>query len=348
MTEETGASVGGSAVDTPAQDIGGELTIDQAVGLYVQPRKPDKTAESANDATAEQESPEGDADPVTDPGETQEAEAEKEPPIERPKSWSKDEDAEWQSLPRAMQQKIVARESERDKGTSRSQQEAAEARKAAEAARQLAEEARQQYLSRVPTLDDLQRMVNQGPFADIKSHEDKTNLLKTDPFRYLEWQDYQDTMGRLAAQAKEAQDLKAREEESKWAAHVQEQNAKLLESVPEKERGTIAKMRDDAPKFLMDKGFKDSELGELATGKTKLSIFDHRIQGLIRDSMKLQEILSAPKAVAAKPIPPVQKPGTSSAQTGDSQRIQALQSKFERDPTVENAMALRLARQRRA
>lgn len=297
----------------------------------------DSQAESAEPepaATAEPELAEqANADqPQADPGEVAEEaepEADKLPPIERPRSWAKDLDEEWNSYPREAQMRIAQREQERDTAIRRSQNEAAEARKAAQAQQAEAEKARQEYLNRIPSLEDLQRIVDNGPFADIKTLDDANKLAENDPFRYLQWDAYQKRLQGLAVQAKEAQELKARDESSRWMAHISEQNAKFEDTVPEAERATLAKMRDNAPKFLTDKGFSSDELNDLAAGKSRLSIYDHRIQALIRDGMKLQEILNAPKAVAAKPVPPVQRPGVAPQRGSSAQsEIQELQKQL--------------------
>jgi hypothetical protein len=49
-------------------------------------------------------------------------------PIERPRSWSKDDEDDWKALPRARQQKIAAREQARDLEMRRAQSEAGTAR----------------------------------------------------------------------------------------------------------------------------------------------------------------------------------------------------------------------------
>lgn len=350
------AGFAATADGTIAHNAGGsgELSImDAARSLSEARRKleagqnspPAESAEPKKAATAEPELAEqANADqPEADPSEVAESaepEAEKLPPIERPRSWAKELDEEWNSYPREAQEKIAKREQERDAAIRRSQNEAAEARKAAQAERDAAEKARQDYLNKVPSLEDLQRMVDNGPFADIKTLDDANKLAETDPFRYLQWDAYQKRLSGLAVQAKEAQELRTRDESSKWATHVQEENAKFEDSVPETERASLAKMRDNAPKFLTDNGFTQSELNELAAGKSKLSIYDARIQLLIRDSMKLNEILNAPKAVAAKPVPPVQRPGAASQRGSSAQsEIQALEKQL---ATASGMEAIRL------
>src|SRR5690348_12636323 len=91
----------------------------------------DLTADGADEATAEQElSGEDNAAPDEDQahGEDEGAdpEAEELPPIERPKSWAKEDQAEWDELPRSLQEKLAARESTREKAIRNGQNETAE------------------------------------------------------------------------------------------------------------------------------------------------------------------------------------------------------------------------------
>jgi hypothetical protein len=142
------------------------------------------TAERAKEATAETElPPEGDADPAEEPpiGEDEEAdpEAEKLPPIERPKSWTETEDAEWRATPRALQEKIVARELERDTAIRRAQNEAAEKLKGLTAKEQQAEQVRQQYEAKLPALMQALHNTNNTAFSDIKSQDDADLLAMT-------------------------------------------------------------------------------------------------------------------------------------------------------------------------
>jgi hypothetical protein len=57
--------------------------------------------------------------------------------------------------------------------------------------------------------------------------------------------------------------------------------------------------------------------------------------------VKLRDIQSAPKAIADKPLPPVQRPGTSKpAGSVVSERIQALEAKFNKTGSLKDAQAL--------
>lgn len=346
MTDQPSAPAGSDAA--PAYDLPADApeefsSVNDALNYLTSlDEKRKSTAESAEPATAENESPEGDADPVTDPGETEEVEAE-EPPIDRPKSWSKDEDAEWQSLPRTMQQKIVARELERDTGTVRSQQKAAEAAKAAEAKAVEADKARQQYEAKLPEVMQALQDANAQQYSDIRSMAD-VEKISNEIFRltnagdfiqagqlqaYLTgWNVHQQKMASVKAELDQANWRKSQETQKESRDRKIREHSLLIERAPEyADQGKLDAAQKAAAKLFRDKGFTDNELEALGNNPF---IDDHRFQLIVADALKYQAIQNAPKAVAAKPLPPVVRPGTSKPAGSDaSEREQALSRKPE-------------------
>src|SRR5690242_2255356 len=94
----------------PPADSQEALSIDAAMQLWNEPKKPEQEAESAEQpATAEKsEAKAEDANPETDPGETEEpkaAEPEAElSPIEPPRSWTKEAKDAFTKWPREAQE----------------------------------------------------------------------------------------------------------------------------------------------------------------------------------------------------------------------------------------------------
>lgn len=355
MSDEANAPVGGESapapvvVNTPAPDV----TFNSPTGAAKMlaelrwKRSKEQPAESAPEpATAEpQLSGEDNAAPPQEaPGETVEAEPAEVPPIEPPRSWTKEAKERWQTLPRETQEYLASREQERDREVRRSQNEAAEKSKAIEAERLKAEEARKEYEAKLPAL--MQALHDASPFADIKSMADVEKMQAEDPFRFQQFQVYQWKMQGAQAELQQAEQRKATEAQTQWAKHVQEEDAKAAELIPEladKDKGE--KLRNRVVKELFpDLGFNEGELADLASGKQKLSIYDHRVQRLLADSLKLRDIQNAPKAVVKPNLPPVQQPGTSKpAGSAQSEAIKALTQKLEQTGSLRDAQALRAA-----
>lgn len=335
MSEQSGAPAGSDAA--PAIDTTSELSISEAAAMleqYAEPPEKEQAADGADDATADPELSKDNSDPEKDPAEdAEDAEPEdKLPPIERPRSWTKDEDAEWQSLPRTMQQKIVAREQERDTGLRRSQNEAAEARKAIEAERQEVLKARQEAAAEASRAREILLREQQGTFADIKTTADVRVLAEQDPFRYLQWKAHQDDLQWAAFATQKAEQEKAQEKQGKRAEYEKAQNKQLLELLPEMaDPKKASELRERAvSKLTGDYGLTNDQLSRWLQDDIGHEILSNAgIQKLIADSLKLEEIQSAPKAVSAKPLPPVVRPGVArNAGAADSERIQALEKKL--------------------
>jgi hypothetical protein len=197
----------------------------------------------------------------------------------------------------------------------------------------------------------MQAMHESSPFADIKSMADVERMQAEDPFRFQQFQVYQWKMQGVQTELQQAEQRKATQEQTKWAEHVQAENARAAELIPEladKTKGP-ALINRVASELLPDLGFKDSELADLAAGKSKLSIYDHRIQRLLADSLQLRDIQKAKTSVAAKPVPPVQRPGTAKpAGNAASEQIQALTRKLEQTGDLKVAQQLRALQARRA
>jgi len=338
MSDETGEIPAGEALSYPTADSS-PMSVEDAARSLTDARakafaKLNQPAESAPEATAEPElAVEANAAPQEEAHGEEQSEAEPEalPPIDPPSSWTKAEKERFQSLPRETQEYLHTREQERDRDFRRSQNEIAEQRKAFEAQREAAEKARQQYEAQLPALMQELQNAQQNTFADIKTVDDVTRLANEDPFRYLQWQAHQTKLQAVNAENERARTAKEQAEQAKWAEHVQKENTLAAEFIPEladKDKGFKLTQRV-ANELLPDLGFKDSELTALANGKDKLSIYDHRIQRLFADAIKLRDIQSATKAVAAKPVPAVQRPGQAKpANTTSLAQIQALEKQL--------------------
>jgi hypothetical protein len=359
MTTETGAP----AVDAaPAADVAPpaitqeSLSVSDAARLLASSRgrKEEQPAESAEPqaATAEQESPpQGDdadqleAVPSEDADATEPAE---EPSIEPPRSWTKEAKERWAALPRETQEYLANREQERDREVRRSQNEAAEAKKAVQAELTKVEQARQEYEAKLPAIMQALQDAQSGQFADIKTMADVERLATDDPFRYLQWQAHQQKLQAVNYELEQSKQRQTTEQKTKWAQHVQEENARAAELHPELADASKAeRLQKAAVELLSDKGFTQQELARLANGEDKLSIYDHRVQSLLLDGVKYREAQKAPAKAITKPVPPVQKPGVAPPRGAQAaQTIQALNQKFSATGSIDDAMALLAARRK--
>jgi len=359
MTDETGSPAGQESIALPA-DAPETFDSPSAAADYfnalrsAKPEKEDKaeSAEAPEPATAENELPgEGDtASPETDSGEGEETVPET-PAIEPPNSWTKAEKERFATLPRETQEYLHTRELERERAFSRSQNEIAEQRKAVQAEREAAEKVRQQYEASLPALMKELESVNQASFSDIKTMEDVVKLQAEDPFRFQSWQVHQMRLQAAKQESDRLQNEQNQTKQAKRASYEAEQNQRLVELVPEMaDSKKAAELRERAISLLTDDlGLKNDQLTRWYADDTGHEILAHAgIQKLMADGLKFRDLLNAPKAVASKPLPPVQKPGTSKPSgTANSERIQALTRQLNETGDLKYAQELRQLQMRR-
>lgn len=304
-----------------------------------EPEKVEAPQELAEEANADQ--------PEADPGETKEPDpvVEELPPIEPPRSWTKEEKARFQSLPRETQEYLSQREQERDAAIRRSQNEAAEKLKGLSAKEQAVEAERQKYEAALPVL--LQTLQDQqaGQFADVKTQSDVDRMAQEDPFRYIQWTAHQQKVASVQNEMRVAQERQANEWLGKWQEFASREDKLTAERIPElADPAQRTKIQESAIGYLKDIGFEESELGSAWNGQASLSLRDHRVQGMIRDAVKYREgQAAAKKAVATKPLPPVQRPGVAAPRGNDS-TIQTMSKKLASSGSIEDAAALVMAR----
>lgn len=301
------------------------------------PEPPQELAETPNDAQ-----------PQADPVETTETPDPAEvPPIEPPRSWTKEEKEEFATYPREAQEKIARREQERERSIRQSQNEAAEQRKAIEAERQQAERVRQDYEAKLPALLQTLQETQAGKFADIKTQADVVKLAQDDPFRYAEWDAHQKQIAAIHYEVSASQERQANEWRDRWVKFAEREDQLTSERIPElADPVKKAKVQEGAISYLKEIGFQESELSSAWNGQASLSLRDHRLQGMIRDAVKYREgQAAAKKAIAVKPLPPVQKPGVAAPRGAiETATIKNLSAKLDQTGSIKDAAALLRAR----
>ena len=345
-----------------------------------EPAVTEPAAEGADAATAATElSDEGNAAPAEAQatGETEgNANPPEQAPIPLPRSWTKEQAEHWNALPRATQEYLAERDSKTSAEVRRVQNEAAEKSKALAAKETAAEQARSQYEAKIASVVEVLEKEQLREFPDIRSQADldklssdftrltaeAASLWQTDPFaagqkqaeagqiqaKLSAWGIHQQKLVAATNELKAAEDRKSQAKKDSWNKHVQDENKLAAEKIPDladKEKGPALRKR--AVESLVALGFTNEDLNKFATGEERISIHDHRLQQLINSHVRLAEILAAPKVVATKPVPPVQRPGTPAPRgSAQSENIKALTSKLNNSGSLKDAVALRLAQQR--
>ena len=400
------ASGGGGGGDAPSNDgpivreasadTGRALSIRQAARALHDARKkpapavaapsasaePEPAAEGADDtATAENELPvEGDAAPGENQatGETDDnVDPPEKAPLPLPRSWTKEQAAHWNALPRETQEYLAERDSKTSAEVRRVQNEAAEKTKALAAKETAVEQVRSQYETKIKSVVDVLEKEQLREFPDIRSQDDLDSLSSeysrlsaeavalwaTDPLaagtmqakagqiqaKLSAWGIHQSKLVAATNELSQAETRQSQAKSQAWQDHIQVENKLAAEKIPEladriKGPALIAR----AVERLKELGFSQEELNKLSAG-TLISLHDHRLQQLLNSDLRLAEILKAPKVVAAKPVPNVQRPGTPAPRgSANSEALKALTSKLNSSGTLKDAVALRLAQTRAA
>jgi hypothetical protein len=330
--------------------------------------EPNSSAESAEAATAEHES-EAQASDAAQPEEAAPSETEgndagddNRPPVERPRSWSKDDEADWKALPRAMQEKIAAREQARETELRRTQNEAAERAKAVEAERAKAE-------NKVQTSEKVQNLrlslavaeqEHNKRFAAITSQqkydelrEQRRSLVATDPVAALELGAYLDdfvasytSLHSKQAELQQAEKGLSSEFVSQRTAYAAEQDKLLHEVIPEfKDPAKYQAALQRAVPILNEYGLSTDKLAKWCESEAGYQIVASAgFQRLVNDALKYRDVMAAATKAKTAPVPPVQRPGVRQSGGGNASALQAATQAFNLNPTAKNAAALALAR----
>ena len=349
MSEETGTPAGDFAAPAIESD---EISLSEARRMIdaASSEEPDQSGEGAEDATPDPKLSKDNADPEEAPREDAEAPepADDQPPIDPPRSWTQAEKERFQSLPRETQEYLSHREQERETALRRSQNEAADKLKAITAREQEVEKVRQQYESKLSSTVKVMEDALQAEFGDIQSLTDVRKLQAEDPFRFQAWQVRQMELTAAKYEQLAIDQRQAQEKQSKRAAYEEAQNKLLVELVPEMaDAKKASELRERAVKMLTDDlGLKTEQLSQWMQDDTGHQILSNAsIQKLIADGLKYRDILNAPKAVAAKPVPQVQRPGVARPSGAvDSENIQALEKELTRTGSEKVAWQLMEAR----
>lgn len=298
---------------------------------------PEPATESAEQADAAPQETEA-------TGETQASDPAETPPLDLPRSWTKDQTEHWAKLDRATQEFLLEHDRKASETVRRSQNEAAEKLKGLTAKEQAVEQARQQYETALPALLQTLQSQQQGQFSDIKTMEDVTKLAQTDWPRYVMWDAAQKQIAAVQQEVAKTNDRQATEKHQKLVDFATRENDLFKEKVAP-EYKSPEKMTAVMARAVAELGLSPEEENALANGQKEFSPFDHRLRLLLLDGVRYRDAQKAAKAATAKTVPPVQRPGVSqprgAAQDAD---VQNLVKRLDQTGSLKDAARLIAAR----
>lgn len=346
-----------TVVDSGAPvDNGGALTAREAA-LLLQQNKDSATPRGPESADApartEDLGDEPDAGSDQDPQRANEdADADRsDPPVEPPRSWTREEKERFKSLPRETQEYLAGREKDRESNFLKSQTETAEAKKAAEAERQRLEKTRVDYEQALPALLQALNQQSAQEFSDIKTWDDVAKMAREDPIRYTEWDAHQKRVNAVRAETTQIRNRQMQDAQNAFAQYAHEQDSAILEKQPDmKDPKVRERVQKEAQEYLVSElGFKQEELAAAWNGQGSISLRDARLQGVIRDALRWQNAQKAAKAARpSNTAPPPARPGAAPAPRAEinTARIRELDTRLEKSGKLADAFELYTARKR--
>jgi hypothetical protein len=245
------------------------------------PRSPPNPEREGDDGDAEA-TPEEAAD-AADPA----ADTEAETPIQAPASWKADAKERFKDLPPALQRTIVERERERESHFSKTQQDAARARKVLEAERQAVQQERRGSLDTLSLLSEAFQTLD--PVLAEGAKTDWQKLSREDPAAaQAKWAQYRDRLQALqAVQARRAQAHEAAQQEGVRHAH-----RTLQDKLPFwNDAGRRGAFLDALDHYLHEHGFTPAERRSLA---------DPRAILVAREAMLYRQLMAQQAQIAAR------------------------------------------------
>src|SRR6478672_274929 len=185
----------------------------------------ESTPDTGGDAAADIDQPPGETEAIDPAGE--------QPPIDPPRSWTKEDKEAFKLLPPDRQQSIVERERTRDAEIRRGQDEVASERKAIEAERQATLQARQQYESAAQNALSILQTQQAAEFGDIKTDADVMKLATEDPFRFSQWQARQLQIQNQAREVWQLNQQREQEQSKAFKTWSEDQDNKFTKQFPE-------------------------------------------------------------------------------------------------------------------
>jgi hypothetical protein len=270
-------------------------------------------------------------------------------PIAPPRSWSSEEQERFKALPRETQQYLAGREEARDRDISRQQGEAAAERKTIEAERARMIDARRNYEEALPSVMRELAQQQAADFSDINTAADFERLAREDLPRYLQWDAQQKRIASVLRQSEAARTRQAQERETGRNERMQREHDLLVEKLPElADVARRNKVQANAVEMLKGLGFAAGELEQLWRGDRELSLHDHRLQLLIHDGLRLREAQEKARGTAARPVPPVQRPGVAQSRgAAQDAAISTLTRRLDQSGSLKDAVRL-IAERRKA
>ena len=282
---------GAQSVDSAAEkifDILGNDDAEPAVETPIEQLSDEAKADRiANEAEPEPAEVVAGDDEATETSETTEEPAKA---IEPPTSWNADAKERFKALPPELQRYVADRESERDRGLSKTQQEAAEARKAFEANAEAVQQERQALLQRLNSSIGYVETVD--PIIAKGRKTDWAQAIRDNPAAMADLVEYQQREAGLKQQVQMRQELQSRMEQDAIRKADEDLKSKLDFWGDKDKRSAF---QSELRKYLQDEGYRPEEIAGVSDSRSVITA---------RKAMLYDQMMAQQKTIAAKQVKP--------------------------------------------
>lgn len=327
----------------------GPLTVAQAVEVLSTPEKTVEQPNKADPAPAEEvEETEIPADTTAEgaseaetPGDDVATEGEEEAAaiqLEPPKWWNNERKARFKELPPDLQAVVFEQEETRERVVAKAKQEASEARKQAD-------EDKSKLSQRIAVLDHVVPQaiqMFQSRWANVDWTAAAEQLAPEDYQKArAQFEKEQETVRTLAAEKQKTDEENTRAFVKAEFEKLRDVAPDLVDQTPDKETKTPLGdiRRKQIGSFLTDLGFPAERIIAMTAHEASLAY----------DAMRWRKAQASAKAMAkpkAAPTPAATVRPTAAPATGNTEtaKVREAQARFEREPSIQNAVALENAR----
>jgi hypothetical protein len=236
-----------------------------------------------------------------------------------------------------------------DPGRQTKQAEAERTQAAQEAAQAEWHRAHQARAAHIEALQFAERVITAEflrDFPEIKSLNDLHALAHTNPERYVKAYAALNRAQAVVSEHQQFGQQAAHEAQAQYQHWVRQQDEQFASRHPELKDPKIARqMGELAMQELRNIGLSQQEIAALYHGQQDISFRDARAQEILLDAIRWRASKHRMKEIAAKPLPPVQRPGTRrDAMPGEQAEMRSAEKAMDANPSLRNAMRLLQAR----
>jgi len=253
--------------------------------------------------------------------------------VQPPASWRASDRELFRSLPVALQERIAAREQQRERAVNEALRQSAALRQAAEGERAAFEGERQRFRNQLDALIMNAQHELASEFADIRTPADLVALAQKDPARYAVLRARQDALQHAQAEQMQLQARAAEQQSAQLRTVIEQEKRALIEKRPElKDKAARARLAKELREYATSVGYTPEQFD---------SNLSHVNLLVLEKAMLYDRAQQARTEAMSRRVPRVQMPGTAVTKGERASEARAARlNRLERTGRIEDAVGL--------